>query len=89
MNMMRALRLSYFQRSLSSQDKVSLLGMYGCIVALHVIGFVMLCTLVVPHNYHLGGDHPGFHRRRSRIRSGYGTPLTRTTSPQSTTPPAN
>ncbi|MCV7012795.1 HoxN/HupN/NixA family nickel/cobalt transporter [Mycolicibacterium madagascariense] len=34
--------------------------MYGFIVFLHVAGFVTLFAFVVPHNYHLGGDHPIF-----------------------------
>src|ERR1700742_2990868 len=34
--------------------------MYGFIVLLHVVGFVVLFALVVPQHYQLGGDHPEF-----------------------------
>jgi high-affinity nickel-transport protein len=34
--------------------------MYGFIILLHVVGFVVLFAFVVPYNYHLGGDHPVF-----------------------------
>ncbi|MFC8503019.1 HoxN/HupN/NixA family nickel/cobalt transporter [Pedococcus sp. NPDC057267] len=34
--------------------------MTGFIVLLHVLGFGVLLGLVVPHHYHLGGDHPVF-----------------------------
>jgi high-affinity nickel-transport protein len=34
--------------------------MLGFIVLLHVVGFGVLFTLVVPKHYHLGGDHPVF-----------------------------
>src|ERR1700742_4507741 len=34
--------------------------MYGFIVLLHVVGFVVLFALVVPQHYQLGGDHPVF-----------------------------
>ena len=53
-------RLAQFRASLSAQDRRSLLGMVGFIVFLHVLGFGVLFGLVVPHNYHLGGDHPVF-----------------------------
>ena len=52
--------LAQFRRSLSRGDKQSLWGMYGFIVTLHVVGFVVLFAFVVPNNYHLGGDHPVF-----------------------------
>jgi high-affinity nickel-transport protein len=35
--------------------------MAGLIVLLHVVGFGILFGLVVPHHYHLGGDHPVFN----------------------------
>jgi nickel/cobalt transporter (NiCoT) family protein len=50
-----------FRRSLDRADRRSLAGMTGVIVALHVIGFGVLFGLVVPHHYHLGGDHPVFN----------------------------
>ena len=52
--------LAQFRRSLSRADKTSLVGMYGFIAALHVVGFGVLLAAVVPHNYRLGGDHPVF-----------------------------
>jgi high-affinity nickel-transport protein len=51
---------SRFRRSLTSRDWTSLGGMYGFIVALHVIGFGILLGLVVPQHYKIGGDHPVF-----------------------------
>ncbi len=53
-------RLSQFRRSLSRADRASLSGMYGFIVLLHLVGFIVLFALVVPNHYHLGGDHPIF-----------------------------
>ncbi|HEY7048411.1 MAG TPA: hypothetical protein VH373_14425, partial [Jatrophihabitantaceae bacterium] len=53
-------RLADFRRSLSRADWTSLGGMVGFIVLLHVLGFGILFGLVVPHHYHLGGDHPVF-----------------------------
>src|ERR1700742_4359537 len=52
--------LARFRRSLSRAEKASLAGMYGFIILLHVVGFVVLFAFVVPYNYHLGGDHPVF-----------------------------
>jgi len=52
--------LTGFRRSLSRADRTALWGMYGFIVALHVVGFVVLFALVAPNNYRLGGDHPVF-----------------------------
>ncbi|ORB52299.1 HoxN/HupN/NixA family nickel/cobalt transporter [Mycolicibacterium rhodesiae] len=49
-----------FRRSLSRADKRSLVGMYGFIIALHLIGFGVLFAFVVPEHYSLGGDHPVF-----------------------------
>jgi high-affinity nickel-transport protein len=40
--------------ALSARDRVSLGGMYGFVLLLHVIGFVVLLAFVVPHNYSLG-----------------------------------
>jgi high-affinity nickel-transport protein len=34
--------------------------MYGFITLLHVVGFIVLLILVVPHHYRLGGSHPVF-----------------------------
>lgn len=34
--------------------------MYGFIVLLHAVGFVVLFAFIAPNNYHLGGDHPVF-----------------------------
>ncbi|WP_163550607.1 HoxN/HupN/NixA family nickel/cobalt transporter [Candidatus Frankia nodulisporulans] len=53
-------RLARFRHSLTGADKRSLAGMTAFIVLLHVVGFVVLLTLVTPHGYHLGGDHPVF-----------------------------
>ncbi len=55
-----ASRFAQFRSSLSGPDKASLAGMYGFIVLLHVVGFVVLFALVVPNNYQLGGAHPVF-----------------------------
>lgn len=52
--------LAQFRRSLSRADRVSLAGMYGFIVMLHLVGFIVLFAFVAPNNYHLGGDHPVF-----------------------------
>ncbi|MEE6169537.1 MULTISPECIES: HoxN/HupN/NixA family nickel/cobalt transporter [unclassified Mycolicibacterium] len=49
-----------FRRSLSSADRRSLVGMYGFIVTLHVVGFGVLFAFVLPQHYQLGGDHPVF-----------------------------
>lgn len=56
----KASGLTQFRQSLSRADKTSLAGMYGFVVFLHVVGLVVLFALVVPYNYHLGGDHPVF-----------------------------
>src|SRR5882757_6511271 len=40
--------------ALSARDRASLGGMYGFVLLLHVIGFVVLIAFVVPHNYSLG-----------------------------------
>jgi high-affinity nickel-transport protein len=49
-----------FRRSLSRRDWISLSGMGGFILLLHVLGFGVLFGLVVPRHYSLGGDHPLF-----------------------------
>ncbi len=56
----RVTGLTRFRRSLSRADKASLNGMYGFILLLHLVGFIVLFAFVVPNNYHLGGDHPIF-----------------------------
>jgi high-affinity nickel-transport protein len=57
----RRSRFTEFRASLTRHDKRSLLGMYGFIIFLHVVGFGALLGLVVPKHYHLGGDHPVFN----------------------------
>ncbi|MBN9618790.1 MAG: HoxN/HupN/NixA family nickel/cobalt transporter [Actinobacteria bacterium] len=52
--------MTQFRTSLSRRDRVSLGGMAGLIVVLHLIGFGILFVFVVPNHYHLGGDHPVF-----------------------------
>jgi high-affinity nickel-transport protein len=49
-----------FRRTLTQRDRRSLAGMAGFVVLLHVLGFGVLLGLIVPHHYHLGGDHPVF-----------------------------
>ena len=44
-----------FRMSLTRQDRRSLLGMYGFILVLHVVGFGVLVAFVVPKAYDLGG----------------------------------
>nr|WP_246284385.1 HoxN/HupN/NixA family nickel/cobalt transporter [Gordonia asplenii] len=39
---------------------MSLAGMTGFIVLLHVVGFGVLLLAVAPQHFHLGGDHPVF-----------------------------
>ena len=56
----RVTGLTRFRRSLSRADKASLNGMYGFILLLHLVGFIVLFAFVVPNNYRLGGDHPIF-----------------------------
>jgi nickel/cobalt transporter (NiCoT) family protein len=50
-----------FRAGLDRRDRRSLLAMATVIVALHLAGFGVLFGLVVPHHYHLGGDHPVFN----------------------------
>ena len=54
-------RFAEFRASLNARDRRSLAGMAGFIVFLHVVGFGILFGLVVPHHYHLGGEHPVFN----------------------------
>lgn len=44
-------RLAAFRRSLSGEDRRSLLGMLAFIVLLHVVGFGVLFGLVVPKHW--------------------------------------
>ncbi|MGI9092494.1 MAG: HoxN/HupN/NixA family nickel/cobalt transporter [Mycobacteriales bacterium] len=53
--------LARFRRSLTRGDRASIGGMYGFIIFLHAVGFIVLLGLVVPNHYHLGGDHPVFN----------------------------
>ena len=53
-------RITDFRQSLTRQDWASLGGMFGFIVVLHVIGFVILLGFVAPNHYHIGGAHPVF-----------------------------
>src|SRR5436190_22390613 len=52
---------AHFRASLDRHDRRSLAGMSALILTLHVAGFGVLFGLVVPHHYHLGGDHPVFN----------------------------
>jgi high-affinity nickel-transport protein len=52
--------IARFRAGLDAHDRRSLAGMAGVIVVLHVVGFGVLFGLVIPHHYHLGGDHPVF-----------------------------
>jgi nickel/cobalt transporter (NiCoT) family protein len=52
--------LTMFRRSLRRRDSISLAGMGGFILLLHVIGFGVLFGLVVPQHFSLGGEHPLF-----------------------------
>jgi len=49
-----------FRKSLNRRDWVSLAGMTGFILLLHVVGFAVLFGFVLPNHYQLGGDHPEF-----------------------------
>ena len=55
-------RWSRMWGALNRQDKRSLAGMFGFIVLLHVVGFGVLVTLVIPQHFDLGstGIEPGF-----------------------------
>jgi high-affinity nickel-transport protein len=43
-----------FRASLNRDDRISIAGMYGFIILLHVIGFGVLLAFVVPKGYNLG-----------------------------------
>lgn len=51
---------SAFRHSLDRSDWISISGMTGFIVLLHVIGLGVLFGMVIPQHYQLGGDHPIF-----------------------------
>ena len=44
-----------FRASLTRRDRAALAGMYGFIIALHLVGIGVLLFLVVPKSYDLGG----------------------------------
>ena len=52
--------LTRFRRTLTSADRRSLAAMGAFIVALHVVGFGVMCGFVAPRHLALGGDHPVF-----------------------------
>jgi high-affinity nickel-transport protein len=54
-------RFAQFRATLNARDRRSLAGMVGFIVLLHVIGFGVMFGFILPHHYHLGGDHPVFN----------------------------
>jgi high-affinity nickel-transport protein len=49
-----------FRRSLTAADRRSLWAMGSFIVLLHVLGIGILCGVVAPQHFQLGGDHPVF-----------------------------
>jgi high-affinity nickel-transport protein len=52
--------LARFRRSLTPADRRSLWAMGGFIVLLHAVGIGILCGVVAPQHFRLGGDHPVF-----------------------------
>jgi high-affinity nickel-transport protein len=52
--------LTRFRRSLTPRDRRSLWAMGAFIVLLHVVGIGVLCGVVAPRHFQLGGDHPVF-----------------------------
>jgi nickel/cobalt transporter (NiCoT) family protein len=52
--------LTRFRRSLTPADRRSLWAMGTFIVLLHVAGIGILCGVVAPQHFQLGGDHPVF-----------------------------
>jgi high-affinity nickel-transport protein len=52
--------LTRFRRSLTPGDRRSLWSMGAFIVVLHVVGIGVLCGVVAPRHFQLGGDHPVF-----------------------------
>jgi len=53
-------RLTMFRKSLNRRDWLTLAGMGGFILLLHVVGFGVLFGFVIPNHFQLGGDHPEF-----------------------------
>ncbi len=54
-------RFAEFRANLNARDRRSLVGMFGFIALLHVVGFGVLFGLVVPQHFKLGGDNPIFN----------------------------
>jgi high-affinity nickel-transport protein len=52
--------LTRFRRSLTRADRRSLWAMGSFIVLLHALGIGLLCGVVAPQHFQLGGDHPVF-----------------------------
>jgi nickel/cobalt transporter (NiCoT) family protein len=52
--------LTRFRRSLTPADRRSLWAMGSFIVLLHVVGIGILCGVVAPQHFQLGGDHHVF-----------------------------
>jgi high-affinity nickel-transport protein len=52
--------LARFRRSLTPADRRSLWAMGAFIVLLHGLGIGILCGVVAPRHFQLGGDHPVF-----------------------------
>jgi high-affinity nickel-transport protein len=52
--------LARFRRSLTPADRRSLWAMGSFIVLLHVVGIGILCGVVAPQHFQLGGDRPVF-----------------------------
>jgi nickel/cobalt transporter (NiCoT) family protein len=52
--------LTRFRRSLTRADRRSLWAMATFVVLLHVAGIGILCGVVAPQHFQLGGDHPVF-----------------------------
>jgi high-affinity nickel-transport protein len=52
--------LTRFRRSLTPADRRSMWAMGAFIVLLHVLGIGILCGVVAPRHFQLGGDHPVF-----------------------------
>jgi nickel/cobalt transporter (NiCoT) family protein len=52
--------LTRFRRSLTAADRRTLWAMGSFIVLLHVVGIGILCGVVAPQHFRLGGDHPVF-----------------------------
>jgi nickel/cobalt transporter (NiCoT) family protein len=52
--------LTRFRRSMTAADRRTLWAMGSFIVLLHVVGIGILCGVVAPQHFRLGGDHPVF-----------------------------